>query len=155
MSNFADWGENWVCDFIKGNASALPANFSVALFSEVADDSFTEVSWGNYSRKNVARSLAAWSGTQGSGTTVASNGDTRTTVNNQAISFGTANGEGEVVAIGLFAGDNLFAYATLEVPLTVQNGDPVKIEAYSAVFTLGGAGGLGNDLCNSLIDSSF
>lgn len=152
MSNFADWGENWVCDFIRGSASPLPAEFSVGLLSAVADDSFTEVSWGNYSRKSVARSLAAWSGTQGFGSTDASTGTSHTTANNINVSFGNANGAGTVNAVGLFAGNNLFAYCRLEVPIDVVSGDPVTLDPYSIVFTLGETGGLSDTLSNSLID---
>lgn len=152
MSNFTDFGENWVCNFIKTAASSLPANFDIGLLSSVAEDSYTEVNWTGYSRQSVARSLAAWSGTQGNGSVSASTGNSHTTSNNEVIDFGTAAGDATITAIGMFAGSDLFAYSTITSPITVSNGDPVKLDVYSLVCSLGATGGLTDYLSNKLID---
>lgn len=49
----------------------------------------TEVSGGAYARASIASSLAAWSGTQGAGTTAASSGTSATISNNVAVNFPT------------------------------------------------------------------
>lgn len=152
MSNFTDFGENWVCNFIKTTASALPANFDVALLSAVSDESFTEVSWPSYSRKAVARSLTAWSGTQGNGSTTQSTGSSHTTVNNEEIDFGTADGTGTIAAVGLFVGSDLFAYSPINSPISVAEGDNIKLDQYALVFSLGATGGCTDYLANKLID---
>lgn len=50
---------------------------------------FTEVSGGSYARVAITASLANFAGTQGAGTTVASNGTNATTSNNNAVNFAT------------------------------------------------------------------
>lgn len=152
MSNFTDWGENWVCDFIRGTASPLPTDFGVGLLTAVTDNSFTEANWGSYSRQTVPRSLAAWSGTQGNGSTVASSGTSHTTTNNDVIDFGTADGSGTIVAVGLFAGNELFAYSPINAPIVVASGDAIKLDEYAIVFSLGATGGLTDWFSNKLID---
>ena len=152
MSNFTDFGETWVCNFIRGTADALPANFDVGLLTGVSDNGFTEVSWNSYARQPVARSLAAWAGTQGNGTTAVSTGTSHTTSNNETISFGTADGEGIVSAIGLFVGNDLFAYSNINAPINVVSGDNVKLDPSALVFTLGATGGCTDWLSNKLID---
>ena len=152
MSNFTDYGETWVCNFIRTTANALPANFDIGLLSAVADDSYTEVSWTGYSRQAVERSLTAWCGTQGNGSTSASTGSSHTTSNNQDIDFGTATGDETIVAVGIFAGSDLFAYSGISSPITVSDGDPVRLDAYSIVCSLGATGGLTDYLSNKLID---
>jgi hypothetical protein len=55
-----------------------------------SNTSMNEVSGGSYARATVACSLAAWAGTQGAGTTVASSGTSGQTSNNAAVTFAQA-----------------------------------------------------------------
>lgn len=152
MSNFTDYGETWVCNYIRTVSSDLPANFEIGLLTEVSDNSYTEVSWSGYSRQSVERSMAAWAGTQGSGSTTASVGNSHTTSNNEDIDFGVATGDATIRAQGIFVGSELFAYATMLSPITVSDGDPVKLDASSLVCSLGATGGCTDFLSNKLID---
>lgn len=152
MANFTDYGETMLCNFIRGTVPTLPAQFDVALLTAVTDNSFTEVSWSGYARKQIARSMAAWAGTQGTGTQSASTGTSHTTSNNVAINFGIARADATVVALGLFAGTNMIAYSPMQNELQVQNGDPVIVQAGNLVFTLGAVGGMTDYLSNKMID---
>lgn len=152
MSNFTDYGETWVCNYIRTVSSSLPANFEIGLLSDVSDNSYTEVNWSGYSRQSVERSLVAWAGTQGGGSTAPSTGNSHTTSNNQSINFGVATGEATIRAQGIFTGSELFAYATMLSPITVSDGDTVKLDASALVCSLGATGGCTDFLSNKLID---
>jgi hypothetical protein len=92
---------------------------------------YVEVSGGNYARASIAASLAAWEGTQGSGATVASTGNTGTTRNLSAITFPTPSANwhptgGQI--IGLVAYDALTGGSPwdylLFAPKSVSSTDP-------------------------------
>lgn len=150
--NFTDFGENMMCNYIRGTVPSLPAQFQVALLTAVDETTFTEVSWSGYSRKSVARSLAAWAGTQGKGTTTASNGTSHTTSNNAAIDFGRAGAAATIVALGLFADNDMIAYSMMQNQLEVQQNDQITIAAGTLVCTLGATGGMSDYLSNKIID---
>jgi hypothetical protein len=57
------------------------------------NSSMNEISGGAYARASVACTLAAWAGTQGATTTVASNGSSGQTSNNAAITFAQATAD--------------------------------------------------------------
>jgi hypothetical protein len=157
MSDFTDWGEAQVAGFFIGNALALPDNFQVGLLEVSSDAGFVEVSWSGYARQTIARSLVAWGGTQGAGTTLASTGTSHSTSNNIALDFGTVGvgASADITYIGLFTDDSneeLFAVAELASPLLVSDGDPVSFAPGSIVFTLALAGGLSDYLANKLVD---
>lgn len=158
MSSFTDFGEALVADFIRGQGLSLTANFQVALLEAVDEDgTYTEVGWTGYERLTVARSLAAWAGTQGAGTTLASTGTSHQTSNNAALDFGSvgSGGSATITHIGLFlddSNDDLFCFAELETPLVVSESDPVSFGAGAVAFTLGLTGGLSDYLSNRLID---
>ena len=130
MAAKTDFLENRMIDwFFRGQTYTPPASFHFALFTAAPTDAGggTEVSGGGYARVSVARTLAAWAGTQGPGTTVASNGSSGTTSNNGVITFAapTANW-GQIVAVGVFdaaTGGNLLLYGALQQPKTVNAGD--------------------------------
>lgn len=158
MSQLTDIGESLLAGFIRGDGLALPPDFEIGCLTAVSDDSFTEASWAGYDRVTVARSLTAWSGTQGAGTTLASTGTSHATSNNAAVDFGAvgAGGSAVITHLGLFLTDSsdgeLFAFAELDVPMSVTEGDPVSFEPGSIVWTLGLTGGLSDYLANRLID---
>jgi hypothetical protein len=94
-----------------------------------------EVTGGSYARVAMAagavQALSDFAGTQSSGSTTASSGSGGTTSNNNAITFPapTANWTAAGSAIGIVAiydaatGGNLWWWAALNVPKSVNNGD--------------------------------
>ena len=91
MSRFTDYGENKLVDYFRGQGLTLPSSWYIAALSASGDPaaSITELTWSGYARVAVARSLTAWAGAQGAGSTTASSGSSHTTRNNAAINFGT------------------------------------------------------------------
>ncbi len=154
MSKLTDWGENLLADFWRGQGvSALASDWTVHILTAVSESSHTKATWTGYAGQTVARSLAAWAGTQGAGTTLASTGTSHQTSNNGLIDFGTvpAGGGGTMVAVGLFSGSNLFAWVDVDDRALAQD-DQVSFAAGSLVFTLGLTGGCSDYLANKLID---
>lgn len=141
MSAASDNFENKLIDFLlRGQALGLAGasagagtglgNVYISLKTAADGDAAqgAEVSGTGYARVAVPCTLAAWAGTQGAGTTAASNGTTGTTSNNAAVTFGTPGAAwGQVVGFGvhdsLTGGVELF-YASLGAPKTINNGDP-------------------------------
>lgn len=130
MAAKTNYFENQIIDwFFRGQTFTPPINLHFALFTVAPTDTGggTEVTGGAYARVSVARSLAAWAGTQSAGSTTASTGTGGTTSNNSAVTFPapTANW-GSVVAVGVFdaaSAGNLLVYGALTTPKTVNNGD--------------------------------
>ena len=97
--------KNKVADFLwRAQAFAPPATVYAALLTvaPTAADVYTELAAAGYARIAVAESLAAWSGTQGAGTTAVSSGSSAIaeSSNNAAVAFHaalTANWSGLVV----------------------------------------------------------
>lgn len=85
-----------------------------------------EVSGGNYSRGSIACSLAAWSGTQGAGTTAASNGTTQQSSNNAQLTLGAPSANWGYVAAELLVdaatGGNAWYYTGYATPVQILNG---------------------------------
>ena len=154
MSDFTDWGENAVCRILAGAAASLPQNYEVALLAEVSDSSYTEVAYGGYSRASAPRDLNTWSGTQGAGSTTPSSGTSRSISNNVAFDFGeaTAATDATAVAVGLFAGAELFCYSRLNSPLVISPGSSVQIIEGIMSLTLSTVGGMSNFAANALFD---
>lgn len=143
MAAMSDFLENKIIDQVfRGQAYTFPATIYVGLFTTSPSDTAggTEVSGNNYSRVAVTSSLANWAGTQGSGTTVASTGNTGVTSNNTQITFTTPSANwGTVVAFGMFdaaTGGNLLLYGTLTLAKTVNQGDMVTFPATSLSFQI-------------------
>ena len=134
MSNLTNFAENRVVDaLLRGQALGTPATWHVALLTAAADaeaGTVTEVSGGSYARASFTASLANFSGTQGAGTTVASNGTgpTATSSNNNAITWAsapTANW-GVVTHVALYdasVGGNAWVIVPLTTPKTINSGD--------------------------------
>lgn len=158
MSQFTDYGENQIADYIRGEGITLPANWYLAPLSAASDSSVTEITGLGLSRFSMARSLANWSGTQGPGTTIASVGSSHATSNNIAVPLGTASGTGSLVAIGLFdasVAGNCWMVWRLETPLSFGAADVIEFAAAAIKFTVGLAGGVSNYLSNKIIDLLF
>jgi hypothetical protein len=133
MSNYL---ENKLIDQIfRGQAFAFPATLYVGLFNTSPADAGggAEVAGDAYARSQVDATLINWAGTQSSGSTTASDGDTATTSNNSAITFPTPTGSWEVVtAFGIFdaaEGGNLLFYGNLTISKTINPGDLVTFPA--------------------------
>jgi hypothetical protein len=159
MSQFTNFGENWLADFFRGQgSSALPASWHIGALSAYSDSSVTEITGIGLSRVSRARSLANWAGTQGDGTTTASSGTSHATSNNTAINLGTATGSATMVAVGLFdaaSGGNCWMVWELEDPLAISNGNVIELAVSQLKFTLGLTGGMSDYLANKLVDLIF
>ena len=156
MSLFTDIGENYQADFLRGQGMPLPAAWYVAPLSAAIDGSVTEVTGTGIERFEMTRSLTNWSGTQGAGTTLASNGTSHRSSNNVLIDMGTAaSAVGTVTHVGFFddsvAGDCWFV-AELGAPLVTDADVNVQIAVGQLVFELGLSNGLSDYLCNKWID---
>jgi hypothetical protein len=122
---------NTLLDFLfREQAYNPPASSEIAILTVAPDnsDAYTELSATGYARVSVAASLAAWSGSQGAGTTTASTGSGAyaESSNNAAVVFHAsipANWTG-CVAIAFFDGtsdDNMLDWYYL----TDSDGNPV------------------------------
>lgn len=136
MAALTDFAENRIVDSVlRSQALGAPTTWHVALYTTAPTDAAggIEVTGGGYARVAVAASLAAWAGTQGAGTTVASNGTGGVTSNNAVITFPTPSAAwGTVVAFGLFdaaTGGNLWIHSALTASRTISAGDGVTFAA--------------------------
>lgn len=141
--NLGDSFENQTVDvMIRGQATSYGANFYVGLSTAACSDSSvgTEVTGGSYARVAVARSLAAWAGTQAAASTTASTGTGGQTSNNAAISFPTPTaGWGTVThffVADAASGSNIIVCSALTVSKTINTGDAVSFPAGSLTITL-------------------
>lgn len=139
MSNYL---ENKVLDYLyRAQAFTPPATTYVGLFTAAPSDAGggTEVSTAStgYARQAITSGLTAWSGTQGSGTTVASSGTGGTISNNAIVTFGTPTGAwGTCTHAGLFdasSAGNLLFWGALAAAKTVNAGDAAPIHAIGAL----------------------
>lgn len=158
MSHLTNAGKLMLADFVRGIPLELPPDFEIACLTAAGDDDYIEASWDGYDRVTVARTLTAWCGTQGAGTTLPSTGTSHQTSNNDAIDFGTVGlAIPQVIThLGLIIPDSsdgtLIATAELDVPLSISEGDPMSFAAGTVKWTLGPTGGLSDYLANRLID---
>lgn len=158
MSHLTDAGKLMLADFVRGIPLELPPDFEIACLTAAGDDDYIEASWDGYDRVTVARTLTAWCGTQGAGTTLPSTGTSHQTSNNDEIDFGTVGlAIPQVIThLGLIIPESsdgtLIAVAELAVPMSISEGDPVSFAAGSVVWTLGITGGLSDYFANKLID---
>jgi hypothetical protein len=134
MAMMTDYVENKIVDWMfRGQTFTPPASLYVGLLTAAPSDSTagTEVTGGSYARVAVVSSLTNWAGTQGTGTTVASSGNTATTSNNGAVTFPapTANW-GVATHFGIYdaaSAGNLLFYAALTSSKTINNGDSAPV----------------------------
>lgn len=142
------------CTTAGTSAASLPGTYlgavgeaitdGTAVFTEqtsaIEAGTFVEVSGGSYARVAVAASLANFAGTQGAGTTVASNGSGGQSSNNGSITWPTPSAQwhptgGQIVGIVEFdaaTGGNAWTYMFLQ-PKSVNNGDPAPSAAAGAL----------------------
>ena len=138
MTNYA---QNTLTDFIfRGQTFAPPTVWYVALWTTAPTSvagSGVEVVGGNYSRIGIASTLTNWAGTQGSGTTSLSTGNSGTTSNNIVITYAAPTGNwGTVVGISLFdalSGGNNWFFNTLATPKSINSGDSAPYLPISAL----------------------
>jgi hypothetical protein len=136
MAAMSDYLENKIIDWLlRGQTFTPPAGLHVGLLTAAPSDTGggTEVSGNNYSRVNLAPSLANWAGSQAAGSTVASTGNTGTTSNNSAITFPTPSGSwGNVTHFAIYdaaSAGNLLFFAALTIPKTIAQNDVVSFAA--------------------------
>lgn len=156
---FSDYAENKIADCIRGQGLTLPGSWYAGLISSVSSEaSPLELSGTGYARVAIARSLAAWAGTQGAGTTLASTGTSHATSNNALVDFGTSGSAwGTAEYVGLWdasTAGNCWMYLPV-TPVVIGNGDPVSFAAGDIAATLALTGGMSNYLCNKWIDLLF
>lgn len=103
-----------------------------------------EVTGGSYARVAVAASLANFAGTQGAGTTVASNGSSGVTSNNNAITWPTPSADwtpaggdsasaGVVVFFDASSAGNAWVFGVMANPQTILNGNAAPSAAAGAI----------------------
>lgn len=129
-ASLSDHAENKIIDAVlRGQALGAPATTYWALYTACPTDAGggTEVTGGSYARVAVTSSLANWAGTQSAGSTTASSGTGGTTSNNGVIAFPAPTANWGVVqcfgGLDAASGGNLWIWATLSVPKTINNGD--------------------------------
>lgn len=157
MSQFTNYAENKIADYLRGQGLTLPTSWWLAALTAASDSSVTENAAG-LSRFETSRGLAEWSGTQGAGTTLASTGASHATSNNDEADLGTAHTPVTVTHIGLFdddVGGNCWMFWQLEGDLAMEYGDPLILEPGRVQFLLGNTGGCTDYLSNKLIDLLF
>jgi hypothetical protein len=144
MANLTNTAENRLTDHvIRGEPLSLPASWHIGLFTADPGETGvgTEVSGGSYARVAVARSLTAFSGTQGAGTTVASTGSGGRSSNNAAIVFPAATASwGTVTHIGIFdaaTGGTMWFYGPLAAPSVINSGSVFEMLANQLGITFG------------------
>lgn len=126
----ADFAENKAIDAVfRGQSLGAPVTWYIALYTVCPTDSTagTEVSGGSYARVAVTASLANFAGTQSAGSTTASTGTGGTTSNNNAITYPAPTANWNTIncwgATDASTAGNIWVYAPLTVPKTVNNGD--------------------------------
>lgn len=142
MANATNYWENIEQDAsLRGQPLPGFTNWHVALFTAAPSDAGggTEVSGGSYARVAVPRTLAAWSGTQGAGTTTASTGSGGRSSNNNPIVFPAATANwGTVTHVALFdaaTGGNMCFQGPLAAPQLVDAGNVFEILADQLALT--------------------
>lgn len=154
MTHLSNYAENKLADMARGQGLTLAGNWTVHLLTAVSDSAHTKVTGTGYAGQTSARSLAAWAGTQGVGTTLASSGTSHRTSNNLLIDFGTGGAggwSGPAIAVGLFDGTELFAWADMD-GRTIVEGEAISFDPGTIIFDFGVSGGMSDYLANSLID---
>lgn len=132
-----------VDSIMRGQPFLPPATWYVALVTQLGDTITPgiEVSGGNYARAAVSASFAAWSGTQGPGTTAASFGVTGLVSNNSIIAFPTASADwGTVVGYEFWdglTGGNRWISGKLGTALAIHNGETRQFPAAALSVAIG------------------
>jgi hypothetical protein len=154
MSQFTDFGENKLADFLRGQGlAALAGSWFIALGSAASDSSFTEITVTGYARVGVSRSTANFDNT------AASSGTSHKTANTNAIAFGTPSGANQTAThVGLFdasSGGNCWIWIPLDNPITVGSSATVTLAAGLLQMVVGLTSGCSDYLANALVDLLF
>lgn len=158
MSDFTDYGENKLADFMRGESLAIPSSWWLGLLTTDSESSVEEIPGIGLDRIEVVSSLTAWAGTQGPGTMLASSGTSHATSNNDSIPLGTASGAATAEAIGFFDAEtdgNCWMVWHFEAPLIIAPADTPVVNPGVISFSLGLAGGMTDYLANKLVDKIF
>ncbi len=137
MANFTDYYENLVLNYLAGGGSSPRKTtlyygfFTVAPTDSTSGTEMTDENFTTYERIGITNN----------GTNFPSTG-TRSKVNANEISWGTASSADDetAVAVGIWdaeTGGNLLWWDPIP-DLTIQNGNPVRIPAGSASFSVTG-----------------
>lgn len=136
-----DFAENKIVDAtLRAQAIGTPVTWYVALYTTCPTDSTagTEVTGGAYARVAVTAGMAAFSGTQGGASTIASSGTGGTVSNNAAITFPTPTVTWGTVVCWAFTdaatAGNIWIYSALTVNKTINTGDAVSFAAAAATY---------------------
>lgn len=141
MSAITNYLENKLIDqMFRAQGYTFPTTLYFALFTADPDDAGggTEVTVANgYNRVAMTPNMTNFSGTQGTGTTVASSGTSGTTYNNVPITFGSPVGGnwGVITAMGVYdaaSAGNLLFWGLVTPNKTVNNGDAAPSFAANA-----------------------
>lgn len=154
MSHLTNFAENALADMARGQGLTLAADWTVHLLTAVTDSTHTKVTGTGYASVGVTRSLANWAGTQGAGTTLASSGTSHRTSNNILIDFGVGGAggwSGPAIAVGLFNGTDLWAWADMD-GRTIAENEAISFDPGTLIFDFGVSGGMSDYLSNRLID---
>lgn len=154
MAHLTNYAENLLADMARGQGLTLASDWTVHLLTAVSDSTHTKVTGTDYAGQTSARSLTEWAGTQGAGTTLVSSGTSHRTSNNELIDFGIAGSggwSGPAIAVGLFDGAELFAWADMD-SRTVLEGEEISFDPGTIIFDFGVSGGMSDYLANRLID---
>jgi hypothetical protein len=143
---FSDNVENKLIDAIlRGQTVTFPTTLYVGLSTTACTDSSfgTEVTGNNYSRASVAASLTNFSGTQSSGSTVASTGSGGVSSNNNSVPFPTPSGSWGTVTHWFIAdsaagtaASNLWVCAALTQSKVINGGDTVSFASGALSVTV-------------------
>ena len=130
----SDYFSNKLIDLVWRGRSfgmfVMPATMFARLFTTVPSNAGggTEVSGAGYARPSIASSMAAWSGTQGDGTTTASTGTGGRISNNADLVFPGPGGDWGTVGWSGFndapSGGNLLFWVPLGSGKTISAGGP-------------------------------
>ena len=142
--SLSDYGENLVVDsLLRGTqmSATTPSTYYVALYTSACSDTGpgTEVSGTTYARQPIARSQAAWTGTQGTAN-VASSGTSGTVGNTTTITFPTATTNwGTVTYLGIIdavTGGNMILCIPLTTPMNITTGSTDSLGAGTLTFQI-------------------
>lgn len=130
MSQFSDYAENEILNWILGKKALTQITAYVGLYSVAPTDAGggTELSGSGYARAEITSKMPTASGSGGS------------VQNNALIEFPTASGNwATAVAFGIFdapSGGNLLMHASLAANVTVSNGGVAQFDTTSNRLTV-------------------
>lgn len=127
----SDYFSNKLIDLVwRGMPFVMPSSMHLRLMTALPANAGggTEVSGAGYGRISVPSTMAAWSGTQGPGTSSASTGTGGRISNNTDLVLGDPTAPWGTVAGMAFndapSGGNLLFWAPLDTPKTISPGNP-------------------------------